>query len=82
MALAVELDADLLDELKLRLEEIDVVLLVRRQLLEDVLGDAVVCRVAMARCFEIERTGGSFGGEITFDDLWNSLTNFQEIEFL
>ena len=64
MLLRVELDADLADELELGLEEVDVVLLVRRQLLEQVLGDAIVRRFTMASGFEVKRARVDLGGEV------------------
>ena len=57
MILRVELKAELADEIELRFEEIDVVFLVRHQLLEQVACHIVLRGVAVRRGFLVERAG-------------------------
>ena len=66
--LAVEFDADLRDQRDLRLEEVDMLLLVVHQLLEQVAGDVVAHAVAVRGGFFLERARGDFGPEITVQD--------------
>src|SRR5260370_36017968 len=58
MILRVELKAELVDEIELRFEEIDVVFLVRHQLLEQVACHIVLRGVGVRRGFLVERAGG------------------------
>src|SRR5947209_6373161 len=75
VVLGVELHAELLDQLLLRLEEIDVALFVGGQLFKQQLRHAVIDRVAIGRGFEIERARLDFGGKIAAQDLFDVLAD-------
>src|SRR5437870_3091292 len=56
--LRIELEAELGDEVELGLQEIDVVFLVRHQLLEEIPGDIVLRGMAVGSSLLVERAGG------------------------
>ena len=80
--LAVEFDADLRYQRDLRLEEVDMLLLVVHQLLEQVAGDVVAHAVAVRGGFFVERAGGDLGLEIAVEDFLHVLPDVQRIEHL
>lgn len=82
MALGVERQADLADQVELGLEEVDMTLLVLGQILEQPLGDAVIDRIAVLGGFEIECARLVLGGEVALDDLLHVLADPQRVEFL
>src|ERR1700758_2116438 len=67
--LGVKLEPDALDQVELRLEEVDVLLLGLHQFLEQVARDVILYAVAIGRRLLIEVACAVLGGEITVDDL-------------
>src|SRR5262245_55944810 len=67
--LAVELEPDAIDEVQLRLEKVDVALLVLHQALEQVARDVVLDAMAVGRRFLVERTRRVLRGEVALEDL-------------
>src|ERR1017187_3238540 len=82
MMLRVELKAEPADEIELRFEEIDVVFLVRHQLLEQVACYIVLRGVAVRRGFLVERAGGNLRRQVAVKHLFDVLTYAQGIEQL
>jgi hypothetical protein len=82
MLLGVKLEPDPVDQIKLRLEEIDVVFLVPHQVLEQVAGDIILHGMTMRRRLLVQRTCAHLGGEVAIDDLLDVLTDPQGIEHL
>src|ERR1700675_1890383 len=82
MMLRVELKAEPADEIELRFEEIDVVFLVRHQLLEQVACYIVLRGVAVRRGFLVERAGGNLRRQVAVKHLFDVLTDAQGIEQL
>src|SRR5574337_2163271 len=82
MLLRVELHSELLNQRELRFEKIDVLFLVGGELLEQILRDAVIDRVAMSGRLEIERAGGNLGREIALDDFLDVAPDVQRVERL
>src|SRR6266478_5561829 len=82
MTLRVELKAEPADKIELRFEEIDVVFLVRHQLLEQVACHIVLRRVAVRRGFLVERAGGNLRRQVAVKHLFDVLTDAQGIEQL
>ncbi len=75
MILRVELKAELVDEIELRFEEIDVVFLVRHQLLEQVPCHIVPRGVAVRRGFLVERAGGNLRRQVAVKHLFDVLAD-------
>src|ERR1043165_7161275 len=82
VVLRVKLHAELRDEIELRLEEVDVVLLVGHQLLEQVARDEVLHRIAVGRGLLVERARADFGLQVGVEDLLDVLSDVQRIEHL
>src|ERR1700730_16390012 len=82
MMLRVELKAEPADEIELRFEEIDVVFLVRHQLLEQVACYIVPRGVAVRRGFLVERAGGNLRRQVAITNHCDVLTDAQGIEQL
>ena len=68
MLLGVKLEPDPLDQIKLRLEEIDVVFPVHHQVLEQVAGDIILHGMTMRRRLLIQRTRAHLGCEVAIND--------------
>ena len=75
-------EADALDQMQLRFEEVDVVLLVLHQAFEQIARDVVLDDVAMSCRLLIKRAGTDLGGQIAFDDFLDVLADPQGIEHL
>ena len=82
MLLGIELDADLLDEVELGLEEVDMAFLVRHQLLEQVLGHPVADALAIGGGLAVEVAGIVFGRKVAFEDFLDGLADAQRVEHL
>ena len=82
MLLGIELDADLLDEVDLGLEEVDMAFLVLHQLLEQVLRHPVADALAIGRRLAVEVAGLIFRREVAFEDFLDVLADAQGIENL
>src|SRR5580704_12263359 len=82
MFLAVELDAELLDELQLRFQKIDVLFLVDEQVVIELLGDEVVGGNAIFSRLGVERTRGGLGVEVTAKNFLHRLSDPQRVEDL
>src|ERR1700720_624990 len=82
MMLRVELKPEPADEIELRFEEIDVVFLVRHQLLEQVACHIVLRGVAVRRGFLVERAGGNLRRQVAVKHLFDVLTDAEGIEQL
>src|SRR6185312_4441275 len=67
VVLRVELDAELGHEIELRLEEVDVVLLVGHQLFEQIAADIVLDRVTVGRGLGVKLARRHLGGEIAVE---------------
>lgn len=65
VVLGVELDAQLGDEVELSLEEVDVALLVRHQLFEQIARDVILRRVTMSRGLLVKRARRHFGRQVS-----------------
>src|SRR5438132_10079009 len=68
VALRIKLDAELLHQMKLRFEEVDVILLVLHQLLEQVAGHVVARAMAMGRRLLVKRARRNLGLEIAIEN--------------
>src|SRR3984893_9625958 len=82
MFLAVELDAELLDELQLRFQKIDVLFLIDEQLVIELLGNEVVGGNAIFRRLGVERSRGNLGVEVTAKNFIHRLSDPQRVEDL
>ena len=82
MFLRVELAANLLDQLQLGFEEVNMLLLVCRELLEQVPRHAVVHGLAVLRGVELERPGLVLRYQVTVDDLLYALADPKGIDRL
>jgi hypothetical protein len=80
MFLAVELDAELFDELQLRFQKIDVLFLIDEQLVIELLGDEVVGGNAIFRRLGVERSRGNLGVEVTAKNFLDRLSDPQRVE--
>src|SRR5260221_10044502 len=79
VVLRIELDAQLLHQVKLRFQEVDVMLLVLHQLFEQVAGHVVARAMAMSRRLLVKRARRNLGLEIAIEDLFHVLTDVQRI---
>src|ERR1700730_2601312 len=82
MFLAVELNAELFNELQLRFQKIDVLFLIDEQLVIELLGDEVVGGNAIFRRLGVERSRGNLGVEVTAKNFLNRLSDPQRVEDL
>src|SRR4051812_18184309 len=82
VALRIELQAKLIDQIELGLEEIDVAFLVCHQCLEQVARGIILDACAVGRGFLIERARAELGLEIDFEDFLDVLPDVQGIEHL
>src|SRR5471032_3349476 len=82
MLLAVKRHAQLFDELQLRLQKVDVFLLVDEEIVVQFLGNTVMNGNAISRRFRIESPRRRFGGEIAADNFLDRLSDPQRIEDL
>src|SRR5258708_38472604 len=80
MMLRVEFKAEPADEIELRFEEIDVVFLIRHQLLEQVACHIVLRGAAVRRGFLVKRAGGNLRRQVAVKHLFDVLTDAQGIE--
>src|ERR1700730_530244 len=82
MFLAIELDAELFDELQLRFQKIDVLFPIDEQLVIELLGDEVVGGNAIFGGFGIEPARGGLGVEVTAKNFLHCLSDPQRVEDL
>src|SRR5208283_3193035 len=82
MALAVELYAELFDELQLRFQKVDVMLLVDEEVVIELLGHTVMNGDAIFGGFCIEGARGDFGGKVAADNFLHRLSDPQLIKDL
>ena len=72
--LRVKLDAELGDEIELRLEIVDVLLLVVHQLLEQIARDVVAHAMTMGRRFLVKRARRNLGLEVAVENFLDVLS--------
>src|SRR5664279_3603494 len=82
MFLAVKLHTQLFDELQLRLQKVDVMLLINEGIIVKLLGNAVMNRNAIFRRFRIKSPRRYFGGKVAADNLFHRLPDSQWVENL
>ena len=82
MLLGIELDADLLDEVELGLEEVDMAFLVLHQLLEQVLGHPVSDAFAIGGRLAVQVAGIVLGRKVRLEDFLDGLADAQRVEHL
>src|SRR3954469_6560041 len=82
MLLSVEFEPDALDQVKLRLEKVDVMLLVLHHALEHVARDVVLGAMAVGSGFLVKRARAVLGGEIALEDFFDVLPDPQGVEHL
>ena len=79
MFLGVKLEPDPVDQIKLRLEEIDVMFLVHHQVLEKVAGDIILHGMTMRCRLLVQGTRAHLGGQVAIDDFLDVLADPQGI---
>src|SRR4051794_21447180 len=82
MMLRVKRHAELLDELLLRLQEIDIAFLVGRKPFVQKLRHPIIDRIAIRRRLQIKPTRFNFGGKIAAQNLFDVLAHPEGIEHL
>src|SRR4051812_23848753 len=73
MFLRIQFEPDPPDQIQLRLEEVDMMLLVLHQALEQVAGNVILDAVTVGRGLRIQRARSYLGGKIAFDDFLDVL---------
>ncbi len=80
--LAVILEADILEQIELRLEKVDVALLVGQQLLEQVHAHIVLFFAAAGARLHVEGAGAVLGLQVAFEHLLDVLADHQGVDVL